>query len=90
MTQLPKRIAKKLLLLAVCCIAAGVFSFAPMSKISSGRAAAANANWYYAYLDTYYSDANQTDIVGEYNSCAQTLTGYRTPYKDTEIFPCYR
>lgn len=87
MTQLPKRLIKKLALLAVCCIAATVFFFTPISKVSGYSVAAAPATYcYYGTAYTYYSDASYTCEVG-YRSCLGSY-GTTSAYYTTETVVC--
>jgi hypothetical protein len=86
MSPLFKRIAKRLVLIALCCIAPGVISFAPASKVGGPINAAAATLCYYNWEYYYYSDASHSQVVG-YKSC-HGAWGYATPYYDREMIVC--
>ena len=92
MFNLTHSVVKRRLVTSICCLAIGAFTSIPMTRVSGHSAAAAVAPAstavYYGYYDTFYSDASQTEIVGEYNSCTRVLIGHRTAYKYTEIIIC--
>jgi hypothetical protein len=88
MFKLTQSVVKRLLVTSICCLAVGAFTLVPMTRVSGRSVVPVSTATYYGYYDTFYSDANQTEIVGEYNSCTHVLTGHRTPYKYTEIIIC--
>ena len=86
MSPILKRIAMKLVLTVLCCMAAGAFVLGPASNIGGSNRVCAAGHCYYNWEYWYYNDANHSYLVG-YKSCLG-VWGYQTPYYFRQMIVC--